>query len=132
MGKPSQELGHSRFGAAIGGAWKLVKLGMDDRAASLEADVHSLSEPHLAVLVHKREKHFESLELAGERRWYAELHAFVLRVLKPRLDVNPVFDGVSVDDLADMVDDMVAAVHRRDPAASDVPMTSRFDSGWAV
>lgn len=117
---------------ALGDAWKLVKHGTSlsaDGDSPLSAEIAELAAPHLAVLAHKRARLYESLELAGERRWQSELHAFVARVIVPGLARTP--GAASADALVEIMD-MIVADAQANGAKAGVPVTSRFDTSWAM
>lgn len=134
MGSLSQNSGKSWFGSAIGDAWKLVKVSVRFEPENLKDDVYALAAPHFAVLMHKREKHFESLELSGERRWYAELGEFAARVVIPSLDGNAQHASGLAASVVEMLDAMVADEQIRvsREALTALPFTSRFETSWAT
>ncbi len=118
---------------AIGSAWKLVKLGLrPDQASGVDAELSTLTAPHLAVLVYKRAKYSN---VADAARWVSELHHFVERMVIPQLAEDPALSGVDADQLASGVDAVVVAEQRRLAAleADPLPTTSRFeDTSWAT
>ena len=129
-GKVEREAPRHWLTGAIGGAWKLVKLGLQ-RPAVDEAELAAIVTPHLAILVHKRVKYRDGDTICA--RWRSELHQFVARTLLPQLSEDPALHGVSAEALADRVDAIVAEEQRRaEMAAAVLPVTARFEgAGWA-
>ncbi len=116
---------------AIGGAWKLVKVGLK-RPTAEDAELAELVAPHLAILLHKRAKYLGAD--SDKRRWRSELHQFVARTILPYLDEDPALHGLSAEALAEKVDAIVGDEQRRvETAPAPLPATSRFeDAGWAT
>jgi hypothetical protein len=121
---------------AIGGAWKLMKLGPQPEAPDLSplyGELKTLVAPHFPVLVYKREKYADDPETAG--KWKAEVDRFVERVVLPQLDEDPALAGVSAQTLAETVDAIVAGEQQRLDALDEtlLPSTARFeDTNWAT
>jgi hypothetical protein len=101
----------------------------------IETDVRELVEPHLAILMHKRER-FLTPDANGaprNERWTAELDGFVERsFFWPASAANEAHDKVGRRHLVNLVDRIVVAEQRKRAAMNaSLPATSRFDSSWA-
>lgn len=113
------------FWGELESAFRLFQQGIDfppsfDR--SLESELHELLAPHLAVLVYKRGK------FAGSDRWVQDLEEFVDGEIRPYL--SPA--NASVRRLEKIVDRLIAS-HQTTSALADImPLTSRFDTSWAM
>ena len=124
------------FSDAIGGAWKLIKLGIASPAAensALYAELSSLTAPHLAVLAHKRAKYSESADVFKVERWNEDLDNFVARVIWPQLANEAAVGGRKKSVVIETVDAIVASEQcRLAQVGRSLPTTSRFDTSWAI
>jgi hypothetical protein len=118
---------------AVREVWRLLRQGIDipsDWQPALHDELRALAAPHLAVLVHKRAKLVEALQ---DERWASELVEFVNRILWPHLAASEALGGRNQNCVAELLDEIVAAEQRAVAAVTrTVPLTSRFDSGWAT
>jgi len=99
------------------------------KTKAAHAELVTLVEPFLPVLVHKRKKSFGQGGSIDDAHWFAELYHFAGRW--PHLTPNAAARGRLVVEL----DKIVCAEHKRlaDEALSPtVPVTSRFDTSWAT
>jgi len=128
--------GRSWFSDAIGGAWRLVKQSTyipTARYSPLYAELCSLSEQHLPVLMHKRAKYLE--DAPKNARWSAELDNFVSHTIWPYLFDVPSMETSSRKRVAEVLDEIIRAEQRRIAATApsdDIPHTSRFDTSWVT
>ena len=115
--------------------WRLLKSGIDFPPTferSKESELRELVAPHIPVLVHKRER-LSALEEQGLRRWTVELHSFVDRVVLPLLGIRGEVTGNDRNRLVWLIDSFVSdEAERARAAAADLPLTSRFDTSWAI
>ncbi|HXL99978.1 MAG TPA: hypothetical protein VN932_08610 [Rhizomicrobium sp.] len=118
---------------AVKEVWRLLRQGIDipsDWQPALHDELRALAAPHLAVLVHKRAKLVAALQ---DERWAGELVEFVNRILWPHLATSEALGGRNQNCVAELLDEIVAAEQRAVAAVTrTVPLTSRFDSGWAT
>jgi|HubBroStandDraft_6_1064221.scaffolds.fasta_scaffold79511_4 hypothetical protein len=95
----------------------------------LLSEVHELAQPHLAILVHKRAKIISggNAQAISDERWLTELYRFADRW--SHLTANESERGRLIEAL----DQIVEGEQRRLAAqSSKVPVTSRFDTSWAI
>ena len=99
---------------------------------SLESEVHELVEPHLAILVHKRQK-FVGEDAREHELWAKELDAFVGRTFYwPTPAATEVFAKYDRRKIGTMIDRIVANAQLQPGDAQAVlPQTCRFSSSWA-
>lgn len=114
----------ARVGTLVSSTWD----GISATAQARETELRELAAPHLAVLVHKRCKACgpDGTNPFEDRRWPAELEQHVRRWF-PDAQIQ---ERIHV---AGCLDRIVAEEQKRvssQPAA--VPMTSRFDTSWAI
>lgn len=102
---------------------------------SPDVEARELVGPHLAVLVHKRERFLtpDANGVVRDERWTAELNSFVERsFFWPATSSNDMHNRVDRRHLARLVDRIVADEQRRvATVAVSLPQTSRFGSSWA-
>jgi len=95
----------------------------------LLSEVHELAQPHLAILVHKRAKIISGsgAQAMSDERWSAELYRLADRW--PHLITSESERGRLIEAL----DQIVEGEQRRLAAqSSKIPVTSRFDTSWAI
>ena len=93
------------------------------------SEVRSLVQPHLAILVHKRARAYSKEETGApsDERWRSELNRFADRWAHlaaneaERAQLIAVLDQIVVDEQ-----------QRLAAESSAIPMTSRFDTSWAI
>jgi hypothetical protein len=93
------------------------------------SSVRAHSQPYLAILVHKRAKAYANTETSGrpDTRWSDELNRYA--DFWPHLAAN----ANERAQLIDALDRIVAEEQRRLQSQSGaMPMTSRFDTSWAI
>jgi hypothetical protein len=116
---------------AIAEVWRLLRQGIDIPAAwhaPLQEELRDLAHPHMAVLMHKRAKFG-----ADDARWHDELHYFVGQTLWPHIAKSELLAGRNEAQVAELLDEVVAASQRREAEReAELPLTSRFDTSWAV
>jgi hypothetical protein len=113
--------------ASIGQLASLETVRSEERPT--QADVRAAAEPHLPILVHKRSKaHGPGTgEGSDPARWLAELDRLAKR-----------WTHLSANDaerarLVEILDRVVQAEQLKQEADSAaMPMTSRFDTSWAI
>jgi hypothetical protein len=114
--------------------WRLLKHGIDFPPTferSKESELRELIAPHFPILVHKRER-FDTQE-DGAQRWDGELHCFVDRVVGPLLGFGGNMTGTEHNRFKRLVDGFVTdEIERAKAKAADLPLTSRFDTSWAI
>jgi hypothetical protein len=113
---------------AIAEVWRLLKHGIDIPPAwntSLVDELKMLSAGHMPVLMYKRAK------FNADLRWQEELREFVSDKICPHLAKAGV--PISKSHVADVLDEIVATESLRESAReAALPLTSRFDTSWAV
>jgi hypothetical protein len=93
------------------------------------ADVYEHARPHMAILVHKRAKVqvVDGTSAVADKRWSAELDRFALNFS------HLAKDEVERARLIELLDQIVAEEQSRlAPLTCSMPVTSRFDSSWAI
>jgi hypothetical protein len=118
------------FARQLSFAQKLLTVGSTvpllDRMPSV-ADVRALALPHMAILLHKRAKASASATILSDTRWLEELNRCADRW--PHLAP----DAAARTRLIEMLDRIVEQEQRQmDVQLSAIPVTSRFDSSWAI
>jgi len=95
----------------------------------LLSEVHELAQPHLAILVHKRAKIIsgKSAHAMSEERWAAELYRFADRW--SHLTTSESERGRLIEALDQVIED---EQRRLAAQSSTIPVTSRFDTSWAI
>lgn len=128
----------SRFGEAIGGAWRLASRSKDISVAAgspFYTEVRALASSHMPVLIHKFAKFSEGAAAGENSNWANELESFVTRVVWPHLVEDPARQGRDKACVVKLLDMIVAAERRKaigQKADETIPYTSRFDSSWAI
>jgi hypothetical protein len=101
---------------------------------SVVEELRCAVEPHLAVLVHKRNRCLspEDGNIRAER-WASELDDFVTRnFIQSALAANRALGTMGRGELTCLVDRLVEAEQCKAAArGAALPLTSRFDSSWA-
>lgn len=108
-------------------------LGVDregERRQALETELHGLIAPHIAVLVHQREK---LLAGQGQERWSDELESFMHQRVWPLLTADKDYAERNWTFATLIVDVAIEREQRRVPQNCSVriPLVSRFDASWA-
>ncbi|MBI3678639.1 MAG: hypothetical protein HY243_18670 [Proteobacteria bacterium] len=115
--------------------WRLLKSGIDFPPTferSKESELRELVAPHIPVLVHKRER-FSVQDEQGLKHWTVELHSFIDRVVLPLLGIRGEVTGNDRNRLVRLIDTFVSdEVERAKAAETTLPLTSRFDTSWAI
>lgn len=99
----------------------------DDRPSS--SDVRALAQPHLAILVHKRAKASaaDGTLALSDKQWESELN----KLAGSRVDLAAnEAERVRLIKALDQV--IEAEQHRLTARSAAIPMTSRFDTNWAI
>jgi hypothetical protein len=113
-------------------ARRLVAGGLEISPASNEsllAELRALARPYMAILVHKRAKASSAEGTAAlvDKRWVAELTRFADNWS------HLVTNGTDRAQLMEVLDQVVA--EEQDRLATEsvaIPVTSRFDTSWAI
>jgi hypothetical protein len=101
-----------------------------DSRRAFELELAQLLAPHMATLIHKRQKLVEG---RGRERWSDELDHFVRRCLLPALGEEHGYAERNRTFVTLLVDVMIEREQRRTTNANPVvvPLASRFDASWA-
>jgi hypothetical protein len=99
---------------------------------SLDAEVYELTEPHLAILIHKRRK-FYADDVKEHELWAKELDAFVGRTFFwPTPAATEAFGKFDRRRIGQIVDRIIAQEQmKQDARETQLPATSRFGASWA-
>jgi hypothetical protein len=118
----------SKHPGVIAEVWRLLKNGIDIPPlwnTSLTEELKMLASGHMAILMYKRAK------FGADLRWQEELREFVAEKVCPHLAKAGV--PVSKSHVADVLDEIIATELLRESAReAALPLTSRFDTSWAV
>jgi hypothetical protein len=111
----------------------LLVQGLDfetDSRRTFERELAQLLAPHMAVLIHRRQK---LLEGTGRERWSDELDTFMRQSLWPSLGAELDYAARNSTFVTLLVDVMIEREQRRTTNATPnvVPLVSRFDASWA-
>jgi hypothetical protein len=126
---------------ALDDVWSMLRLGIDftpHGRKAFETEMRELVEPSLPILIHKRAKFLREAEDGTVRAdlWAKELGDFMNRIFFwPNLGAHRAFVEKNRAYVAQLLDRFIAEEQRKSVAAQavdGVPMTSRFDSSWAV
>ena len=116
----------------LASARTLVARGLEisDQGPSI-ADIRELAEPHMAILVHKRARACaeSGADVRCDKRWAEELE----RHASYWAGSNHIQGAIAT--IAALLDTVVAEEQRRLAEASQMeamPVTSRFDTSWAI
>ena len=112
---------------------ELLLQGLDfesDSRRALELELAQLLAPHMAVLIHRRQK---LLEGAGRERWSDELDLFMRRSLWPALGAELDYAERNHTFVTLLVDVMIEREQRRTTSANPIlaRLSSRSDASWA-
>jgi hypothetical protein len=101
-----------------------------DRRRTFEVELGQLLAPHMAMLIHRRQK---LLEGVGQERWSDELDLFMRRSLWPLLGTDLDYAERNRTFVTLLVDVMIEREQRRTLSANPmvIPLVSRFDASWA-
>jgi hypothetical protein len=101
-----------------------------DRRRTFELELGELLAPHMAMLIHRRQK---LLEGVVQERWSDELDLFMRRSLWPLLGTDLDYAERNRTFVTLLVDVMIEREQRRTSSSNPVviPLVSPFDASWA-
>jgi hypothetical protein len=101
-----------------------------DRRRTFEVELGQLLAPHMAMLIHRRQK---LLEGAVQERWSDELDLFMRRSLWPLLGTDLDYAERNRTFVTLLVDVMIEREQRRTSSSNPmvIPLVSPFDASWA-
>jgi len=124
---------HEQFVDALKQVRALLIQGLDfetDSRRTFERELALLLAPHMAVLIHRRQK---LLVGAGRERWSDELDHFMRQSLWPSLGAELDYAERNRTFVTLLVDVMIEREQRRATNETPIalPLVSRFDASWA-